>query len=252
MQVNHRPVKILIGGKSGSGKTTYLLRYVKNSSFRRYFIFDHKMEFQNRLRVEPCFSLEACAERLGRGERFISYHYSEEFPGEPGLGFQCFSEWSYEICKALEEEKDGAAGNSLYVCDEVNRFTTPSDLGDGFKFLIEDGRLQGLDLVATSHAANQISNRLRLQLTEIVALETHDKRPLAFLEESGFDPDEVEALHTGEFIVKNLDSDTFTRGKLFSRQDSPETVEPEIEGDESPSDENETPEAESQELQPNQ
>lgn len=217
MQVHHKPTKILIGGKSGSGKTTYLIRYVQNSSFGRYWIFDHKHEFQNRLGLTTCYSLEEIGEKFAEGkEPRLSYHHSQEFPGDVESAFQAFCELAYELCKSLESEKDGSAGNSLFVCDEINRFTSATDLGFGFKQLIEDGRLQGLDLVATSHAANQISNRLRLQLTEIVALETHDVRPLMFLKESGFDPDEVANLVTGEFICKNCDTEEFTRGKLFS------------------------------------
>lgn len=227
MQVHHKPVKILIGGKSGSGKTTYLIRYVRNSSFRRYFIFDHKSEFENRMGIEPCYEIEEAGKKLAAGEKHISYHYSDEYPGDVETAFQMFCEWSYEVCKAMEQSGDGKAGNSLFVCDEVNRFTTPSELGFGFKQLVEDGRLQGLDLVATSHAANQISNRLRLQLSEIVALKTSDERPLAFLEDSGFDPEEVSRLNRGAYIVKNMDTEVFTRGKLFTCTDNVDEVDDE-------------------------
>jgi len=216
MQIHHKPSKILILGKSGSGKTTWLLRYVQNTPYTRVMIFDHKMEFQNRLKIQPVYSFEDVEKKFCAGEKIISYHYSQEYPGDCENAFQDYSEWTYEACKAIESTGDGKSGTTLFVCDEVNRFTSPTDLGRGFKTLIEDGRLQGLDMVATSHAANQISNRLRLQLSEIVALETHDSRPLLFLEESGFNPDEVQKLNTGEYIVKNMDTDTFSRGRLFA------------------------------------
>ncbi len=178
--------------------------------------------------VTSYYTLDEIGEKFAEGkERYLSYHYSQEFPGDVETAFQAYCELAYEYCKALEQEKDGSAGNSLFVCDEVNRFTTTSELGFGFKQLIEDGRLQGLDMVATTHAANQISNRLRLQLTEIVALETHDLRPLQFLEESGFNPDEVESLNTGEYICKNMDTETFSRGKLFSCSEKKKSVETE-------------------------
>lgn len=223
MQIHHKPTKILIVGKSGSGKSTYQLRYVQHSAFQRYFIFDHKLEFAERLGIKPSSSIDEMAERLGKGERYLSYHYAEEFPGSSEDGFQFFCEWAYEIAKELRDD----GGTSLFVCDEVNRFTTTSDMGWAFRQLIEDGRLQGLDFIGTSHAANQISNRLRLQLSEIVALRTLDPRPLAFLEECGFDPEEVSALPTGAFITKDLDTDEFTRGKLFACAEQKKVVEPE-------------------------
>jgi hypothetical protein len=212
MQIHHKPTKILIVGKSGSGKSTYQIRYVLNGNYDRIFIFDHKNEFEERMRVVPCYSLDECTESLKRGDRFVSYMYAEEFPGDSETAFQVYCEWCYEICKILNT--DGK--KSLFACDEVNRFTGTSEMGWSFRQLIEDGRLQGLDFCGTSHAANQIHNRLRLQLTEIVALRTHDPRPLAFLEENGFDVEEVKSLPIGSFVLKDLDHDIFKRGKLFS------------------------------------
>lgn len=212
MQVHHKPTKILILGMSGQGKTTYMIRFVEHAPYKRIFVFDHKLEFLERCGYEPCYDMASCAESLKRGDRIISYHSSEEFPGMAEEAFQEYAQWVYEVCKIINDEK----GNALFVCDEVNRFTDTGDLGDGFKVLIEDGRLQGLDFIGTSHAANQISNRLRLQLSEIVTFQTHDKRPLNFLDESGFDCDAVEALTLGEYICKDMETNSFYTGRLFS------------------------------------
>jgi hypothetical protein len=223
MQVHHKPTKILIVGKSGSGKTTYLLRYIKHSDHAQVFIFDHKLEFQEREGILVSNSIDDCTERLKKGEKFISYHYAEEFPGDSETAFQFYCEWIFEVSKVLRE--DGKS--RLFAADEVNRFTGTSDMGWSFRQLIEDGRLQGLDFIGTSHAANQIHNRLRLQLSEIVALRTLDPRPLAFLEENGFDPEAIKSLPTGAFIVKDLDNDSFTSGKLFSCAQAKSEVHPE-------------------------
>lgn len=197
---------------SGSGKTTYLLRYLEHSGHHRVFIFDHKLETQARLGIPACFSTEEMVEKVKKGEKFISYHHAEEYPGLSDNAFAFFSEWVFEVCKALCE--DGK--KSLFVCDEVNRFTGNQNMVWEFGQTIEDGRLQGLDFIGTSHAANQIHNRLRLQLSEIVALRSKDVLPLKFLEENGFNADEIRNLQTGEFITKNLTDDSFKKGKLFS------------------------------------
>jgi hypothetical protein len=212
-QYSHRPFKCLLVGKSGSGKSTYQLRYVKNCRHSRVFIFDHKGEFRDKLGIEPLASLDELTDQLIEGEKFLSWEYRDEFPGDPEGAFQFFCRWTFEMCKELR----GDGQKSLLVVDEVNRFTSVNELGYDFKELIEDGRIQGLDFLGTAHNANRINSNLRAQLTEIVALKTTDKRPLEFLSECGFDPEEIRALNVGEFILRD-EWDEFHKGKLFSLQ----------------------------------
>jgi len=226
MQFDHDPTKILIVGMSGAGKSTYQIRYVKNTPYDRIFIFDHKLEFRAKLGVDTVFSTDDIVRKLEEGkEKMFSYSPLEDYPGDQQLGFNFYCEWTYNVCKALCA--DGR--KSLFVADEVNRFTDSSNMGDEFRELIEDGRLQGLDFIGTSHGANSINNKLRGQLSEIVALRTRDARPLKFLEENGFDPEEVRALNKGEFISLDCANDRFTRSKLFSCPRTEKSVEPESE-----------------------
>lgn len=189
-----------------------MLRYVEHSGHDRVFIFDHKLEFLERLKVRPSYRIDELLERVKAGEKFLSYCYIEEWPGDSENAFQFFCQWVHAICRELSDLNQ----KTLLACDEVNRFIGTGDMGDGFKVAIEDGRLQGLDFMGTSHAANQIHNRLRLQLTEIVALKTQEKLPLEFLEDNGFDPEAVRNLNTGEYICKNTDTDVFIPGRVFS------------------------------------
>ena len=209
MQINHKPTKILILGRSGSGKTTYLLRYVDSAPQQYIFIFDHKLEFLERMGIQPYYTVGECAEALKRKETTISYCYAEEFEGEVETAFEFYCEWVYEVSKVIP-------GTKLIVIDEVNRFTQTWETGySAFKTLIQDGRLQGLDLISTSHGANEISTKLRNQLTEIVALHSVDRRSVKFLEENNFDPDEVMSLEVGQFVALETDTGTFHRGHLF-------------------------------------
>lgn len=216
MQIHHKPTKILTVGKSGSGKTTFVLRYIENSpEYDFVFIYDHKREFQVRLNIEPCVSADEMIDRMEKGETTILYAPDVEWAGMKEEGFQFFSEWVFEMAKVMQRR-------CLLVIDEVNRFTTTSDLGWEFQQTIEDGRLQGLDFIGTAHGSNSINTKLRAQLTEIVAFKTIDHRPLEFLEDCGFDPETVKKLDTGEFISKNLDTDEFSTGRLFGKGKAPE------------------------------
>lgn len=236
MQIHHKPTKILILGRSGSGKSTYETRYVLAAKHDRVFIYDHKLEFLERLQIQPCYSIDDLTKAIEDERRIISYSYLEDYPGDSTAGFEFFCEWVFEVAKALQVK-------SLFVADEINRFTTTSEMGWEFRQLIEDGRLQGLDFIGTSHAANQISNRLRLQLTEVVALNSRDKRPLEFLDDLGFDTDEIQKLEVGQFVTLMLDTGVFTRGRLFAGS-NPKPAEKDENGndipDEKPCDENDT------------
>lgn len=248
MQVDRVPVKIGIMGKSGSGKTTYQTRFVSAGSYDRYFIFDHKTEISRRLGLELSFSLDEIVERLKQGERHLCYNHSEEFPGGTQEAFQIYAQFVYDFCHELELLGDGQAGDNMFVCDEVNLHTSTSDLGPSFQTLVEDGRLNGIDLCMAAQGSNGVNTKLRGQLSEVVALKTTDARPLAFLEESGFDVEEVRRLERGQFIVHNLDRDIFVRGRLFAgqNQSSGSNVAEETEEIEADLPDEETPEGSKQ------
>jgi hypothetical protein len=210
MQIHHKPTKIVVTGQSGSGKTTYVMRYLKNSPYHHVVVFDHKLEFFERENIQPEFNRENLVEHVVAGKRVISYSPLDDFPGNSQSGFEFICEWSYEIARASDKR-------FLFVCDEFNRFTDSNSVGWEFTQLIEDGRLWGLDFIGTAHGGNQIHNRIRSQFTEVVAFHTEDKTPLAFLEEYGFDVDEVRGLAIpGEFITKDCVKTKFVRGRLFS------------------------------------
>jgi hypothetical protein len=225
MQIDHQPTKILLVGKSGSGKSTYQIRYLKNAKYDTIFIFDHKLEILNRLGIQPAYSVEECEEKLKRGEKYISYSHVSDYPGDSESAFQFYCAWCYAVTRARVES--GFTGKSLFACDEVNRFTGTGTMGYDFQQLIEDGRLWGLDFIGSAHSANAIHNKLRQQLSEIVALRTRDGRPLEFLVENGFDEQEVKSLPVGSYVILNCDTEEFTRGKLFSCARAEKSVEPE-------------------------
>lgn len=209
MLVHHKPIKILVVAQSGSGKTTYVIRYVKNSHHTHKIIFDHKLEFLARESIEPYYSRDELIEAVIRKEPIISYNHLEEFPGNAQGAFEWFCEWVYEVAKVTQKPM-------LFVCDEVNRFTGSTTNDWEFMQSIEDGRLWGLDFIGTSHGANSIHNRLRAQLTEIVAMKTQEPLPLKWLEGHGFDTNEVSNLNVGEFILKDCMRGKFVVGKLFN------------------------------------
>jgi len=201
------------------GKTTYLIRYVKNSSYRQYFIFDHKHEFQAREGILPFTDSQEMLEAFIRGEKYISYSPIDEYPGDEQAAFEWFCRWVYNIVRQVD------TGEYLFVCDEVNTFTDAYNAGQSFNQIIKDGRLWGIDFAGTAHAGNQINNRLRMQLSEVVTFHIEDETAVKFLVSLKFNEDEIYALRKGEFILKDCNQGIFERGHLFKLTPVPKNVD---------------------------
>jgi hypothetical protein len=214
-QIDHRPTKILITGKSGSGKSTYYTRFLDNCDYDKIFIYDHEGEYSVRSGVKPCTNMDELLKELDK--RIIVYDPTIDFQGNSPEGFNFFCEWVFEISRELP-------GKKLFATDELQKILGTSTLPWEFCCIIETGRRAGIDTVFVCQQPNLFHNRLRNQLTELVTFRQIDKRALAFLEELGFDPHEVLKLDVGQFQLLDLDTMTFHGGK-FSWSNSKKDVD---------------------------
>jgi ABC-type polar amino acid transport system ATPase subunit len=79
--------KILITGRSGSGKSTYFTRLVLQSRYHYRFVFDHEAEFQQRTKYPAATSAAELSEQLA-GRRLVIFDPAELFPGRTPEAFQ--------------------------------------------------------------------------------------------------------------------------------------------------------------------
>lgn len=207
MQLTHRPTKILVTGKSGTGKSTYFTRYVLNSAHDWKFIFDHEGEFQQRLDCGAVYELAGLEEPL-QEERWVIYDPSKEFPGETEAAFDKFLGWVFARCATLP-------GTKLFACDELQKMVGTMSVTHNLTCLLETGRRRGLDCVMISQQPNAIHNRVREQLTEVVTFQQLTDNAIDFLAQIGFDAEQVRALHPGEFWARSLSTSAEARGRVF-------------------------------------
>jgi hypothetical protein len=205
MQISHRPTKILVTGKSGTGKSTYFTRYLSNAPQGKVFLFDHEGEYSFRKRIQPCLSMERLSDELEK--QYIIYDPSDDFPGDTLEAFNFFCDWTFEVCK-------GIPGTKLFASDELQKIVATDSLPQEFCCVVETGRRRGIDTFFVCQQPNLLHNRLRNQLTEIVTFAHLDKRALIFLEELGFNADEIRALERGEFRILDLETMRFDGGKF--------------------------------------
>lgn len=211
MLIHHRPIKTLITGKSGSGKTTYFQRVLENgfgSYWKTVFLYDWQGEIAERLGIESVDSIEDLSAQLPTG--LVVFDPAKEFPADHGQGFRFFSRWAFEVCRDTNE----AEYPRLLACDEVQLLEDNDDLSMEFQTDLQTGRRVGLDLLLVSQQINELHNRARSQMTERITFQHEDDYVLKILEKWGFNRDEVSSLAVGEFLYSN-DRGERSRGNLF-------------------------------------
>lgn len=199
MQLHHRSFKLLVTGRSGTGKTTYFVNFIAGSAYRRIFLYDHEGELQLVTGAQPCFTPDELVKAVEGGARLVLFDPSGQFPGDVAAGFAFFCEWVFEVCRALPGEK-------LFGCDELQKLVGTSQMPWELSLLLETGRRAGIDAAFISQQPNIIHNRIRNLLSEVVTFQHIDAAAIKFLEDLGMDSDEIRALPVHHWICRNLET----------------------------------------------
>lgn len=198
--------KILITGKSGTGKTTYLIRYLLAVPYDFVWAFDHQSELSELLKVENAVTTQDIEEQTWQG--FCLFDPAILFPGEMHAGFDFYSDYVFQFSQR-------SPGKKLFVCDEFQLFSQTDSFSWELSRLIENGRRYQIDCLFISQQPNLIHNRVRNQLTEVVCFQQTDWRVLQCLAEWGFDPQEVSTLKVpGYFVINNFRTGKVQRGTV--------------------------------------
>lgn len=200
MNILRKASHVAVGGNSGSGKTTYGERYIVGSHHARVFIFDHQDEFNQRLHVHPVLSFDAIRSRA-ETERIICYDYAHEFPGKLNESFDLFCEEVFDISKHYLEP---AGVDCLFVCDEVQKCSSPNNCPQPLKNILQTGRRVGCDSLCLFQQPNRIHNEHREQVTELVLFNLMDENSLKFVAQMGKNTEEIQALKPLEYKWYNL------------------------------------------------
>ena len=205
MDWHHNPIKVLYTGKSGSGKTTAWLERIAREHCDYLFVFDGIAmpepggEYAHRTGTDYVCDWQAAAWCLKQRKPVI-FDPGELFPGNRSEGFERFCDFTLSMAEVLP-------GRKILAVDEVQKFArkSPANLPHSFQVILDEGRKYNLDLVLISRRPNQVNEAIRAELTELCVFQHTDRNPLAWLEEDGFDPEEVRALaFPGGCITRTL------------------------------------------------
>jgi hypothetical protein len=198
---NHRAQKILVTGKSGSGKTSFYLQILRDWRARWKFVFDPDREAAHKLRwtvAENVAQLNAAA----ASETPVCFDPHLDFPGDMPGAFAFFSRWALNVSREFD-------GRKLFAVDEIQKFTRPGRGGipKSFQEVLDVGRREEIDLLIIAQRVNQVNDAIRGQLSEIVTFTHTDSLPLEWLAKDGFDPEVVAALpYPGGYVRRNVNT----------------------------------------------
>lgn len=183
----------LVIGSSGTGKTTFALRYLLNSKASAVFIFDPIGEFSGRLGIPAARNGFEIQTSLLTG--WVCFDPSALFPGDDAEGFNFFCEYAYQVSERFP-------GRKIFVVDEVQSYMKPQSIPAELKELIEKGRKRELEILGMSQRPNEVNGALMNQATEIVSFALGSVNDGSALERQGFSAEELRGLPDRSFVAR--------------------------------------------------
>ena len=93
----------IVAGVSGSGKSTFALRYLVNAPLAVRFVFDPDGEYAERLDIEPARDGWALGLAACRG--WVLFDPHEIFPGRCDDAFSFFCDWVQQMAERIPGQK---------------------------------------------------------------------------------------------------------------------------------------------------
>jgi hypothetical protein len=212
-------------GMTGSGKTTFVIRYVLNTGAPEsgdappaaVFIFDDQNRVWPRLKIPVCYTAAQLEAALAM--RWICFNPERMFPlvnfqparGIPTPVHAAFRFW----CRWIGEVAARGPGRKIVCIPEVWRFCTEDSLPPELALLAQAGREFGVELVLDTQRPETLNPSLTGQFTELVCFKLASKEALNAVRSMGADRDLVEALPLGQFVAYNRLTGQQLRARVF-------------------------------------
>lgn len=206
MQIDLPACVTCILGRSGSGKTTFALRYLLNVPAACRFVFDDRGQVAQRLRITPAGTLDEIEAAIP--SRWVVFNPHRMFPGRLKEAFAWF-------CKFAFDASGRGPGKKVLFVDEVWQWCDPNRCPPELLTVVQTGRVYGLELLTVTQRPNRLNGALLDQATELVAFSLLGDNGLDRIAELGVTPEAVAALPKGQFIAFNLDSGATLSGRMW-------------------------------------
>ena len=207
------PQHTLIVGMTGSGKTTFVNRYLLNDNAAACrFIFDDLNRMAPRLKLSACYSQAQLETSLAT--RWSAFNPARLFPGDTKNAFRWWCRWVFHVAGR-------GPGKKMVVIPEVWRHCNPDSIPPELALLAQAGRELHVELIADTQRPELLNGSLVGAATEIVAFKLQSGEGLKSLDRMWSDSgiasarSTVAALPLGSFVGFNRLSGASLAGKMF-------------------------------------
>jgi len=191
---------------TGSGKTTFAIRYLLNADFSCAFLFDDLGRFATRLKARPAYTEREL--ELALPTRWVIFNPHRAFPGRTRDAFRYFSKWAYAASKRGD-------GKKLFVVDELWQWCTDDAIPVELAMLSQCGREENIELVTCTQRPELVNASITGACTELICFRLDEPDALRTVKKLGADPESVSRLPLGEFVARNRLSGGLLRAKIF-------------------------------------
>lgn len=207
LQLQARSVCTLVAGVSGSGKTTFALRYlVADRDLTCRFLFDPEGEFEERLGLTAAETVPELHASLEDG--FVVFDPHQLFPGQMEQAFDRFCAWSFEMASRLP-------GRKLIYLDEAWKYCDRRSIPQSLANVVQTGRKRGLESMFSTQLPHLLNGAILNELTELVCFNLGEAKALDCVQDRGADREEVGNLLPGTFVSLEKRTRGVLRGQVF-------------------------------------
>ena len=171
---------LVVAGCSGSGKSTLANLILLNSPFTVRFVFDPSGEYAERFGIRAVTTPAELRAAIETG--WVIYDPRFLFPGSDiatteasQLAFEKFCEFVWVVSRQIR-------GQKILMADEIWKFCSPNYIPTGLMAIIQNGRKNGIGLLATTQKPNKMNETIIGEATEFIGFRLEGRLLLQSLE----------------------------------------------------------------------
>lgn len=200
---------------TGSGKTTFVNRYLLNSEPACRFLYDDLNRMWPRLKLSPCYAPAHLEASLAtRWSAFVPARILGHFKGDPKLAFRWWCRWVFAAASR-------GPGKKMVVIPEVWRHCNEDSIPMELATLLQAGRELGIECIVDTQRPERLNGSITGAVTELVVFRQMGREAIrateAMLYDAGLSPDRaaLAALPLGSFVGFNRLSGGSLTGSVF-------------------------------------